>query len=88
MKNCYIDPIFLAINDTTSSKFYYNNVFLVLNKFLMYLQKLEKDFGEKFIQFNISQEIIIKSMEFNPFRSESFSFVRRFKEFISLLLRK
>jgi hypothetical protein len=82
MINCYIDPIFLALNDTISSKHFSEVVFPKIFELCEFIKKEEEDSRERIIKFNLTHEIILNSMNFNPFRfssnSQCGSWYRRF----------
>ncbi len=55
---CFIDPIFLAINEDFDKNTYLNEIFMEFSNFLIQIEKEEKTRG-KFIKFNLNGYFLI-----------------------------
>ncbi len=88
MVNCFIDPIFLAISDNITSKHYSDVIFPVLYELCNRIEELENNLNKRIIKFNITFELILLSMEYNPYRfKSSISCSFWFKKFLSNFLK-
>lgn len=89
MINCFIDPIFLANSENISTKYYSEVIFPILYEFCNKIEDLEKHFNKRGIKFNITFDLILLSMKFNPYRFRStISCSRWFKKFLSYFLKQ
>ncbi len=83
MLNCFIDPIFLAISYSITSKHYSGVIFPILYEFCNRIEELETNLNKRIIKFNITFELILLSTEFNPYRfGSSISCSSWFKKFL------
>ena len=88
MLNCFIDPIFLAISDNITSKHYSEVIFPVLYDLCNKIEELENNLNKRIINFNITYDLILLSMEFNPYRFRSSIYCSSwFKKFLSNFLK-
>ncbi|TKJ21325.1 MAG: hypothetical protein CEE43_10360 [Promethearchaeota archaeon Loki_b32] len=84
MINCYIDPIFLAINNNISTKHYSEVLFLILSDFCERIKDIEKEKGERILKFNFSPEFLYICMNHDPFKfAKNIACSRLFGKFLS-----
>ena len=88
MINCFIDPIFFAISKNITSKHYSEAIFPVVYELCNRIEELENTLNKRIIKFNITFELILLSMDFNPFRFRSSVYCSSwFKNFLSNFLK-
>ncbi len=89
MVNCFIDPIFLAISNNITTKHYSEVIFPKLNEFCNRIEEIENNLNKRIIKFNITFDLILLSMEYNPYRfRSSISCNPWFKKFLSYFLKQ
>lgn len=86
MINCHIDPIFFAINESISFKYYTEVIYSKIYEFYNRILELEKETNQNIIKFNLTPEFMSICMKYNPFISLSNRF--RFQEFLLMIYRK
>ncbi len=83
MSFCYLDPVFLAINESFTFKHFKNTIYLNLSEFVERIDELEELLRYRIVYFNITQELIYSATSFNPFQyHESDSAKLFFERFI------
>ena len=84
MINCYIDPIFLSINNKISIKHYSEVLFPILSDFCRRIEDIEQEMGERILKFNFSPEFLYLCMNHDPFRfAKNIACSRLFGKFLS-----
>ena len=88
MIDCFIDPIYLAINESITSKHYSEAIFPLINDFYTIIEDFEAQSKKREIQFNITFEFILSCIEYNPYRFSSRIYCSIwFKKFLSYFLK-
>lgn len=89
MVNCFIDPIFLAINNKITTKHFSEVIFPRLYDFCSRIDDIENDLKKRIINFNITLDLIFLIMNYNPYRfRSSISCSSWFKKFLSYFLKQ
>ena len=70
MINCFVDPIFLTIKNGFDYYTYSEEIFLQFCEFLDKIEGLEKEFGVRFIKFNLNQYFLDECIQRNPFKAK------------------
>lgn len=84
MINCFIDPIFLAINNNISTKHYSEVLFPILSDFCNRINHIEQEKGERILKFNFSPEFLYLCINQDPFRfAKNIACSHLFKKFLS-----
>ncbi len=84
MINCFIDPIFLAINNNISTKHYSEVLFPILSGFCNRIKDIEQEKQERIFKFNFSSEFLLLCMNQDPFRfAKNIAFSHLFRKFLS-----
>lgn len=86
MITCHIDPIFFAINESISFKYYCEVIYSKIYEFYNRILELEKITNQNIIKFNFTREFMSICMHHNPFRSPSNKI--RFKNFLLIIYKK
>lgn len=84
MITCFIDPIFLAINNNISPKHYSEVLFPILSDFCNRINHIEQEKGERILKFNFPPEFLYLCMNQDPFRfAKNIACSRLFVKFLS-----